>query len=105
MGEPRATLSNDRGDKWDMPPNGGEFGQIPDSAQFNQAEVNQGKWIFYNDGFENNGAQSKVVNEGEGKVSLGFTCLSAREADYNADGICLFEHFNYCGKMQVSSKK
>lgn len=99
MTEARATLSNDQGDKWSMPPNSGA--SIPTTSKFNKAVVNQGKWIFYNVSYTGNVSASKVVEEGEGEVELGFVCASARETDYKADGICLFEHYNYAGKMET----
>ena len=101
MTEARAVLSDASGSAtYGIPPNSGE--NIPASYNLTKAEVTQGRWIFYDGQYNNNSGNSKVVYEGQGKVDLGFVCLSAREVEYKADGICLFEHYNYCGKMQVN---
>ena len=87
---------------YDIPPNSGE--NIKASYNLNQAEVTQGRWIFYDGQFNNQCKSAKLVREGEGKVDLGFICTSAREVEYKADGVSLFEHYNYCGKMEVNVK-
>lgn len=99
MTEVRATLKTSSGNTYDMPPNTGE--NIPGDG-FTVAYVHQGTWIFYDTSYKiNHSKKFKIVREGSGDVSLGFSAKSAREVDYLADGIVLFEHYNYCGVMKV----
>lgn len=101
MTEPRVILSDESGSAtYAIPPNSGE--DIPPSYNLTKAEVSQGRWVFYDAQYNSLCGNIKLVNEGEGQVELGFICKSAREVEYKADGICLFEHYNYCGKMQVN---
>ena len=100
MTEARVVLYGPSSSTYDIPPNSGE--NIDPSYQLNKAVVTQGRWIFYDGQYNKQCKHSKLVMEGEGKVDLGFICESAREVEYKADGICLFEHYNYCGKMQVN---
>ena len=101
MTEVRASLRNSDGSStWDMPPNEGVT--IPGGI-FNKVVVSQGKWIFYNNSYNGNDGRSIVVQEGQAETDLGFFCESAREIKHAADGIALFEHYNYRGKTEVSS--